>query len=182
MWIREPGFATLMLLILEQQVSLSSARATYSRLLDAVSPLTPRGFLKLGDACLRSIGFSRQKTSYGRNLARAVVEKSLNVGELESMDDPDARSELMKIKGIGPWTADVYLLTALRRPDIWPRGDLALVVAAQKIKGLATRPSPGEFEAIGFPWKPWRAVAARLLWHYYLNRVVGKKLPEASPV
>ena len=182
MWAREPGFATLMLFILEQQVSLSSARATYDRLLAAVSPLTPEGFFKLDDASLKAIGFSRQKTAYSRNLARAVAEGSLNVDGLESMGDPVARSELMKIKGIGPWTADVYLLMALRRPDIWPKGDLALVVAAQKIKGLASRPTPEEFEAIGSPWKPWRAVAARLLWHYYLNRVAGKKLPEGSPV
>jgi len=169
-WAREPGFPTLMLFILEQQVSLASARAAYDRLLAAVAPLTPERFLKLDDALLKSTGFSRQKIVYGRNLAEAVVQRRLNLNALEAMDDRTARAELMKLKGIGPWTADVYLLMALRRPDIWPKGDLALVVAAQKVKGLTSRPKPDEFEAIGSPWRPWRAVAARLLWHYYLNR------------
>lgn len=175
MWAREPGFPTLILFILEQQVSLSSARAAYNRLLAAVSPLTPERFLTLEDALLKTIGFSRQKMSYGRNLAEAIAEGRLDLDALESMDNRAVRSELMKIKGIGPWTADVYLLMALLRPDIWPKGDLALVVAVQKLKGLDSRPKPDEFEDIGIPWQPFRAVAARLLWHYYLNQHLIKE-------
>jgi DNA-3-methyladenine glycosylase II len=169
MWAREPGFPTLVHIILEQQVSLASARAAYDRLLLAASPLTPERFLELDDARLRAIGFSRQKTAYGRHLVRAILDGQLDLGALEAMDDEAVRSALTQIKGIGPWTADIYLLMALRRPDIWPSGDLALVVAVQMVKGLASRPTPDEMEAYGEPWCPWRAVAARLLWHYYLS-------------
>lgn len=168
-WTRKPGFASLIRIILEQQVSLASARASFKRLLEAVSALTPERFLELEDSLLKSFGFSRQKTAYGRNLADAIVKGHLNLDRFETMADKNVRTELVKIKGIGPWTANIYLLTVLRRPDIWPKEDLALAVAAQKIKRLKTRPTPRELEDLGEVWKPWRAVAARLLWHYYLN-------------
>lgn len=171
---RKPGFASLMHIILEQQVSLASATASFDRLRRAVSPLTPERFLKLGDARLKACGFSRQKTAYGRNLAKAIVCGHLKLSALETMDDQSVRSELLKIKGIGPWTANIYLLTVLRRPDIWPSEDLALAVAAQKIKRLKTRPTPKKLESLSMDWKPWRAVAARLLWHYYIETVLKK--------
>ncbi len=173
-WTRQPGFASLMHIILEQQVSLASARASFDRLQRAVSPLTPDRFLKLGDARLKACGFSRQKTAYGRNLAKVIVDGHLKLATLETMDDQSVRSELLKIKGIGPWTANIYLLTVLRRPDIWPSEDLALAVAAQKIKRLKTRPTPKELESLSMIWKPWRTVAARLLWHYYIETVLKK--------
>ena len=169
MWAREPGFPTLIHIILEQQVSLASARAAYDRLLAAASPLTPARFLELDDAALKTIGFSRQKTAYGRELARAILSGRLDLAGLETLDDGSARSELMGIKGIGPWTADIYLLMALRRPDVWPSGDLALANAAQRVKRLVSRPTLEELEALGAEWRPWRAVAARLLWHFYLS-------------
>jgi DNA-3-methyladenine glycosylase II len=169
MWVRAPGFPTLIHIILEQQVSLASARAAYDRLREAVSPLTPVRFLELDDATLKVIGFSRQKTAYGRSLAQALVDGHLELEKLAAMDDPKVRAELTKIKGIGPWTADIYLLMALRRPDIMPSADLALAIAAQKVKGLASRPTPDELNTLSKNWKPWRAVAARLLWHSYLN-------------
>ena len=96
-----------------------------------------------------------------------------DLAELGEMDTPAAKFELMKIKGIGPWTADIYLLSALRRPDIWPKGDLALAVSVQRVKNLASRPTPDELEAISTLWHPWRAVAARVLWHDYLNNTEG---------
>jgi len=169
MWAREPGFPTLIHIILEQQVSLASARAAYDRLLAAASPLTPARFLELDDATLKEVGFSRQKTTYGRELARAILSGHLDLAGLETLEDAAVRSELIKIKGIGPWTADIYLLMALRRPDVWPSGDLALAAAAQRVKGLVSRPAPDELEALGAVWQPWRAIAARLLWHYYLS-------------
>jgi DNA-3-methyladenine glycosylase II len=169
MWEREPGFPTLIHIILEQQVSLASARAAYDRLLAEVSPLTPGRFLELDNPTLKRIGFSRQKTKYGRELAGAILDGYLNLVELETLDDEAVRSELMVVKGIGPWTADIYLLMALRRPDAWPSGDLALANAAQRVKRLASRPTPDELDALGANWRPWRAVAARLLWHYYLS-------------
>ena len=169
MWAREPGFPTLILIILEQQVSLASARAAYARLLEAASALTPVRFLELNDATLKAIGFSRQKTAYGRSLANALVDKHLDLVKLAMMPDTKVRAELIKIKGIGPWTADIYLLMALRRPDIMPSADLALLTAVQKVKRLASRPAPDELNTLSKNWKPWRSVAARLLWHYYLN-------------
>ena len=169
MWEREAGFHTLLHIILEQQVSLASARAAYERLRAACRPLTPERFLQLDDDTLKTIGFSRQKTTYGRNLAQSILEGRLDIGALNRMDDTAVRSELTSIKGIGNWTADIYLLMALGRPDVWPCGDLALAVAVQRVKGLETRPGPQELEALGAAWQPWRAVAARLLWHYYLT-------------
>lgn len=168
-WSRRPGFASLIRIILEQQVSLASAKASFNRLLEAVSPLTPKRFLESEDTLLKSCGFSRQKIAYSRNVAKAIVEGHLSLDRFETMTDEEVHTELVKIKGIGPWTANIYLLTVLRRPDIWPKEDLALAVAAQKIKRLKTRPAPQEMEGLGEAWKPWRAVAARLLWHYYLN-------------
>ena len=171
MWARESGFSTLLHIILEQQVSLASARAAHNKLLELAFPLTPQRFLKLDDATLKAVGFSRQKSVYGRELARSIFEGLLDLDALGSMDDAAVRSELVKIKGVGRWTADIYLLMVLRRPDIWPTGDLALAVAAQKVKRLRSRPTPDELDEISAPWKPWRAVAARILWHYYLSGI-----------
>lgn len=169
LWAREPGFPTLILIILEQQVSLASARAAFDRLLARVSPLTPLGFLQLDDATLRTIGFSRQKASYSRQLAQAILDGLLDIDAVATLPDDVARAALVARKGIGPWTADIYLLMCLRRPDIWPVGDLGLLVAVQALKGFDRRPTAIEMEEIAEPWRPWRAVAARLLWHYYLK-------------
>ena len=168
LWIREPGFPTLIYIILEQQVSLASARAAYNRLLQAVEPLTPRRFLKLTDTELKTIGFSRQKTLYTRLLAEEIANRRLDLKKLHASQDQDAHNRLTALKGIGNWTADIYLLSALRRPDIWPVGDLALATAVQEVKRLRKRPSPEKLEKLSQPWKPWRAVAARLFWHAYL--------------
>lgn len=157
LWARPPGFPTLLHIILEQQVSLASAKAAFDRLLSVVSPLAPERFLVLDDATLRAIGFSRQKSAYGRHLARAILEKRLDLEALESQDDAAARAELLKIKGIGPWTADIFLLMALGRPDIWPSGDLAIAVAVQKMRKMETRPNPKELDRIGEDWRPWRS-------------------------
>ena len=169
MWLREPGFSTLVHIILEQQVSLASAQAAFDRLVTAISPLTPERFIELDDISLKIIGFSRQKTAYTRHLAELIAQGSLNLDMLSTMDDLHARSVLLQIKGIGPWTADIYLLMALRRPDVWPSGDLALAKALQIVKQLPYRPSPDQLNEIIQEWRPWRAVAARILWHYYLN-------------
>jgi DNA-3-methyladenine glycosylase II len=176
MWQRESGFHTLLHIILEQQVSLASARAAYDRLLAVASPLTPERFLELDDAALKMAGFSRQKTSYGRGLAESIAAGRFSLSALESMDDDAARLEMIKVKGVGSWTADIYLLMALRRADIWPAGDLALAIAVQRLKRLPTRPTPKELIALSEPWRPWRAVAARILWHYYLSERALRKV------
>ncbi len=170
LWAREPGFPTLILLILEQQVSLASARAAFNRLAARLSAVTPAAFLELDDDELRAVGFSRQKTGYGRHLAQAIVDGRCDPDALPMLDDDGVRAELVKLKGIGPWTAEIYLLMVLGRPDAWPVHDLALAVAAQAVKGLPARPTPVELAALAEPWRPWRAVAARLLWHHYLAR------------
>ena len=169
-WFREPGFPTLIHIILEQQVSLASARAAFARLSALASPLTPERFLKLDDAQIKAVGFSRQKIVYGRHLGQAISDGQLKLEAFGAMDDAAVKAELLKVKGIGSWTADIYLLMSLRRTDAWPVGDLALAVAMQEVKRLPVRPTPLELSSLAESWRPWRAVGARLLWHYYLNR------------
>ncbi len=166
---RQSGFPTLIRIILEQQVSLASGRAVYQRLRDTLPRLTPSAFLKLDDEKLRSIGFSRQKSRYCRILAETIVNGDLRLSQLEQMEDEDVRAELMKITGIGQWTADIYLMEALKRPDIWPSGDLALAISAQRVLNLKKRPTPEKLDKLGKRWKPLRSIAARMLWHHYLN-------------
>jgi DNA-3-methyladenine glycosylase II len=169
LWARAPGFPTLVHIILEQQVSLASARAAYNKLAVAAGSLSPGRFLEFSDTELKGFGFSRQKTRYCRVLARAILNGDLDLTALEAETDQTVRAGLTAIKGIGPWTADIYLLMALLRPDVWPAGDLALAVSIQKIKGLPDRPDTAAMNRIASRWSPWRAVAARILWHDYLN-------------
>jgi DNA-3-methyladenine glycosylase II len=169
LWKRDPGFPTLVRIILEQQVSLSSARVAFNRLQQAVPLLTPEEFLSLDGKTLRQIGFSRQKANYCGLLAKSIMSGDFNLEALSRMDDDQARTELIQIKGIGPWTADIYLLIALRRPNVWPSGDLALATAVQQVKRFQERPTPSELELLSLAWEPWRAVAARIFWHHYLE-------------
>lgn len=170
LWEREEGFPTLVLIILEQQVSLASALAAFEKLRAAAAPLTPESFLAFDDAALRAFGFSRQKALYCRLAARAVVEGELDFDALRASDDDAARETLLRLKGVGPWTAEIYMLRALLRPDAWPSGDLALQLAAQEVKRLHARPTAAELDGLAEAWRPWRAVAARLLWLQYLKR------------
>ena len=169
MWAREGGFGTLVHIILEQQVSLASARAAFDRLQARVSPLTPAAFLALTDAELLAIGFSRQKARYGRELAAAVIAGTLNLDGVAELDDDGVETALTAVPGIGPWTATIYRLMVLRRPDAWPMGDIALAQSLADVRGLAVRPSQAELADIAEAWRPWRAVAARILWHGYLS-------------
>jgi DNA-3-methyladenine glycosylase II len=169
MWDREPGFPTLVHIILEQQVSLASAKAAFDKLSNKIAPLEPESFLTLDDTTLKSIGFSGQKGRYCRGLAHALIEGSLELDVLPTLPDYEVRAELEKVTGIGPWTADIYLLMVLLRPDVWPPADLALAAAVQDLKGLDHRPRPEELQEIAKFWRPWRSVAARILWHHYLN-------------
>ncbi len=170
LWRRATGFTTLVHIILEQQVSLKSAKAMLVRLENAIQPFEPQRFLDLGDAHLRSLGVTRQKSAYLIDLSASIVNGQLSFTKLGRMSDDDARVALTRIKGIGLWSADVYLLMAMRRADIWPAGDLALAVAMKELKGLAARPGPIELEQLAEQWRPLRAVAARMLWQYYLGK------------
>ena len=169
LWKREETFATLVHIILEQQVSLASALSAFNKLKEKLGEITPAGVLSLSDEELKAAYFSRQKTVYARELARAISDGNLDLPRLETLPDAEVKQELKKIKGIGDWTADIYLLMAMARADIMPKGDLALHVAWQRLKHLERRPAADEFLQIAEQWKPLRAVAARLLWHFYLS-------------
>jgi len=170
LWRRATGFQTLVHIILEQQVSLKSAKAMLVRLEAAIQPFAPERFIELGDAYLRGLGVTRQKSAYVLDLSASIVNGDLSFTKLARMSDEEARMVLTRVKGIGSWSADVYLLMAMRRADIWPAGDLALAVAMKELKGLGKRPGPEELERIAERWRPHRAVAARMLWQYYLGR------------
>lgn len=167
-WERPPGFATLVLFILEQQVSLASAAACYRAVLARQGEMTPTAVLANPD--LRRDGVSRQKDRYLRALAAAVVDGSLDLEALGGLDDEAVRRTLMSLPGIGRWTADVYLLACLGRPDLWPVGDRALQVATAEALGLEAVPDQTGLEALGERWRPRRSTAARVLWHGYLRR------------
>jgi DNA-3-methyladenine glycosylase II len=170
LWDRTPGFATLLHIVLEQQVSLASARAAFDRIERAARPLTPARFLALSDEQLLAIGFSRQKARYGRALATAIEADELDLAALDRLVDDEVHRALQAVPGIGPWTSTIYLLMVLGRPDVWPVGDLALATAVGEVKGLDHRPDPDEMTTLGQSWRPWRSVAARLFWHDYLRR------------
>ena len=168
LWARQPGFATLVHIILEQQVSLASAASMFARLKKNTVPFQPVRLIELGEAHLKSLGLTRQKTAYCLHLAQSLTEKRLKLSQVAGMSDAEAKAALMEIKGIGSWSADVYLLMALGRPDIWPSNDLALAIAISKLKQLSSRPSSNELEEMAEPWRPYRSIAARMLWQYYL--------------
>jgi DNA-3-methyladenine glycosylase II len=169
-WDRQPGFATLVLFILEQQVSLASGAAAFNRLRARVGQVTPAAVLVPKDSELREDGFSRQKTRYMRELARAVLDGRIDLARLESEPDDEVRRQLLGLIGIGPWTADVYLLSCLRRPDVWPVLDRALQVATGEVLALETAPDPHRLLELGERWRPHRSTAARLMWHAYLAK------------
>lgn len=169
LWARRPGFATLIKIILEQQVSLSSAKAINDKLHKNIMPFTPARFLELGFTKLKKMGLTRQKSSYCINVAEAVTKDKFSFTSLNKLDDYNAKQTLMKIKGVGSWTADIYLLMALRRPDIWPKGDIALAKSIKKVKRLKDLPSYEEQIRIAEMWRPYRSVAARMLWQHYIK-------------
>jgi DNA-3-methyladenine glycosylase II len=168
----------LVRIILEQQVSLASADATYRRLSADLAPLTPDRVLAAGAAHLRSLGITRQKAAYCVNVAEAIRRRELDLKEVGRSRDEAAIGALTRIKGIGPWTAEIYLLMALRRPDVWPAGDIALAAAVRSVKGLRKRPNPAELREVADAWRPHRATAARLLWKHYLNGLSENRSPD----
>jgi DNA-3-methyladenine glycosylase II len=175
MWARKPGFSTLIQIILEQQVSLASAASMFRRLSQNISPFEPDRVLELGEAHLKMLGLTRQKTAYCIHLSECINANSLNLRALARMNDEDARAALMQVKGIGSWSADIYLLMVLRRPDVWPARDLALATAASSLKKLTRRPTPEDLFKMAEQWRPFRSVAARMLWQYYLAQRKANK-------
>jgi DNA-3-methyladenine glycosylase II len=177
---RRNGFPTLLHIILEQQVSIDAAAAMHRRLSGLCRPLAPDAFLALDDASLRVCGFSRQKMGYARYLAEKVNAGEFDFADLAKADDEAARAALVSLKGIGLWSAEIYLIFALGRPDIWPAADLGLQIAVGEHLGLASRPKEPELRRLGEAWRPWRSVAACLFWQSYLN-ARGRTAPVLAP-
>ena len=171
LWSRNPGFSTTIHIILEQQVSLASANATFHRLESKLEgSVTAAGLSKLTEEELKSLGFTRQKILYSRLLAEQVVSGNFSFEPLANLPDEAVREALTKHKGIGNWTADIYLSECLLRCDILPKGDIGVQEAFRVLKGLSNRPTHEELERMTDHWRPWRSVGTRMLWLFYLNR------------
>ena len=161
------GFPGLVHTIVGQQVSAAAGRAILSRLKEAVRPMTPEQLLALDDEALRHAGLSRPKVRYCRALAEELASGRLDLRAIRGLDDDEAIARITRVKGLGRWSAECYLLFALKRPDVWPAGDLAVQTAVQRLKGLETRPNTKEMDRLAEHWRPYRSAAARFLWHYY---------------
>jgi DNA-3-methyladenine glycosylase II len=169
-WTRKGNFQTLIHIILEQQVSLASARAALNKLTERIGTITPKKLLELSDEELRACYFSRQKTAYARGLGNAIVKRQIILKNFSDLDDAEIRRQLKTIKGIGDWTVDVYLLFALQRTDIFPLGDLAMVNALKEVKQLPKETKQEELLILAERWRPYRSVATMLFWHYYIQK------------
>jgi len=174
-WGRRPGFPALVKIILEQQVSLRSAAAMYRRIDTHVGGLNPQALERIGVAELRRLGVTRQKAAYCHGLAQRVIDGTLDLAAIARAADDEGRRMLLDVPGLGPWSVDIYYLMALRRPDVWPRGDLALAIALREVKGLLALPTFEQQLQLSQPWAPWRSVAARILWADYLSKR-GRKI------
>jgi DNA-3-methyladenine glycosylase II len=170
MWTRKQGFDTLILTILEQQVSLAAAFAAYKKLKSKIGTITPEKILSMSNEELRECYFTRQKQGYAKNLAEVFANKTLPWKQFPEMRDDEVRSHLTSIKGIGNWTADVYLMHALQRTDLFPLGDIALVNSLKETKQLHTHISKEEMLTIAEPWRPYRTIASMILWHAYIKK------------
>jgi len=170
MWTRPATFQTLILTILEHQVSLASAYAAFKKLKEKIGYVTPAKILSLTDAVLRSCYFSRQKIIYARELAKAIQSKRLRLNKIAIAHEDEIRLELKKIKGIGDWTVDVYLMHALQRTDLFPLGDIALVNSLREIKQLHKNTTKGDMLSIAESWRPYRTIASMILWHAYIKK------------
>jgi DNA-3-methyladenine glycosylase II len=169
LWSRPNTFETLVHIILEQQVSLASALSALNKLKERVQELTPARLLLLTDEEMKACYCSRQKTSYIKYLAEALLSGRLNLTELENLPDDVVRARLVALKGIGHWTADIYLMFVLQHADVFPIGDLAAVNALKRVKDLPVNTTRDELLSIAVKWQPYRTVATMLLWHFYLS-------------
>ena len=170
MWVRPATFQTLILFILEQQVSLASAYAAFKKLREKIGYVTPAKILSLTDDELRACYFSRQKIVYTRELAKAIQSKQLRLKKFSDAHEDEVRIELKKIKGIGDWTVDVYLMHALQRSDLFPLGDIALVNSLKETKKLHVHTTREDMLAIAESWRPYRTIASMILWHSYIQK------------
>lgn len=175
---RDPGFAGLLRTICGQMISNQAATAIWNRLAALPGALEPSGLLLLDDEALRGAGLSRPKVGHVRALATACLDGRLDFAAIAAMPDEDAVALIATIPGLGPWSAEIHLLFGLQRPDIFPSGDLALAAGAAHLKGLEARPTPRALAELAMAWRPWRSLAARLLWHHW-RHVTGRPAGEA---
>lgn len=168
LWSRRPGFATLVHVILEQQVSIAAARTLFRRVGAQLGGVDAARVHACGEAGLRELGLTRQKARYCHGLATRVLDGRLDLAAVARAGDEAGRRALLEVPGLGPWSVDIYYLMALRRPDVWPQGDLALAVALRELKRLREAPSVQRQSAIAASWAPWRSIGARILWSHYL--------------
>jgi DNA-3-methyladenine glycosylase II len=166
-WTRPAGFISLSKIILEQQVSLASANAHFLKLNNYLQEFTTSGILNLTDGEMRDCQISRQKAKYLRALSTAIVNEDINLDELPRLSEPEVRKQLTKIKGIGDWTADIYLMFCLQAKDIFPIGDIAVINTIKELYGMKTKE---EIMLLAEKWRPTRSLAVYFLWHYYLNK------------
>lgn len=170
LWGRIPSFATLIHIILEQQVSLASAKAAFLKLESRIGHITPEKILQLTDEEMKDCYFSRQKTIYARHLALSMVNGELSIEKISLLEDEQLRTEMKKLKGIGDWTVDVFMMMALHRCDCFPTGDIALMKSIKEVKGLDMHTSKEEILLLADNWKPYRTIAAFILWHAYIKK------------
>lgn len=170
LWSRVPSFATLIHIILEQQVSLASAKAAFLKLESKIGHIIPEKILQLSDEEMKACYFSRQKMRYARHLSETILNGDLNIDVLQTLPDDAIRTELKKVKGIGDWTVDVFLMMVLHRNDCFATGDIALMKSIKEVKGLSPLTSKEEILSIAENWKPYRTVGAFLLWHAYIKK------------
>lgn len=178
---RAAGFEGLLQAIVGQQISNQAAAAIWGRLRAVPGALQPQGLLALDEAALRAAGLSRPKVAHARSLAAAFADGTLEEGALAAMEDEAAIAAIASVRGMGRWSAEVYLLFALEREDVFPAGDLALAGAAADLKGLAARPGPVPLRALAESWRPWRGLAARLLWHHWRHLTGRPAFDDLSP-
>ena len=164
---RDKGFKGILQLIIEQQLSVASANAIYKKLKGKIPNISPGSFLKLKKSDLKDCGLSKQKINYLTELAKKCEKKEINFRKIHKMDDENLVQEITKIKGIGPWTAQCYMLASLNRDDVWPVADLGLMEAVKRIKKLKERPSEEDMEKISQTWRPYRSTVANVLWASY---------------
>jgi len=165
--IRPAGFETLFSIVVSQQLSTHAAAAIMGRAKELLPKLEPQAVLNLPEGALREIGLSHRKVEYTQGLSQAILSKSFDPNALELLDDEAVKKEIISLKGFGPWSAEIYLMFSLQRQDVFPSGDLALLVALQKLKGLDEKPSPEYAQEIIAHWSPWRTAGSLFLWHYY---------------
>lgn len=165
--MRMAGFPTLLSIVISQQLATTAAAAIRERVEALLGDVTPARFLEVDDQALRDVGLSWRKIEYGNGLAQAIVEESLDLHQLPTLSDAEAIKAITALRGFGRWSAEIYLMFSLNRPDIFPADDLALLIALQRLKGLEEKPTPKQARQLTECWAPWRSAGSLFLWHYY---------------